>query len=365
MKIGARVLKTGLAITLSIYLAWFFLPEGYGSLAAIGASLSTQPSIKQSFQTLTSRIISNIVGGVIAVFMLYTFNASPITIGVTCIITIAVLNSLNLSNVIALAVVNITVIMLGTDNDFVTYAFMRVIETSIGVLVSFLVNWLVLPPKYDKRFFSVLESTTLEVLMLLRAALRKNTEFSSLNADLNWAKQRLAQFNNYFDLIREDFLITPKQRMNAARRLVVYREMARATSSAVELLETIHINSQIYNEFPPEMRLNFRERIETLMSAHEQIILKFYGKVGINEVNYMAMRLEHREEYMQMFFDHARKENLIREDFMLKDSNSIIEILSASVHYEEQLERLNHIVRLYKQRAGSEKIEFQHFDPSI
>lgn len=365
MKIGARVLKTGLAITLSIYLAWFILPDGYGSLAAIGASLSTQPSIKQSFETLTSRIISNVIGGIIAIFMLYTFSASPITIGITCIITIAVLNSLNFSNVISLAIVNITVIMLGAGNNYVSDAAMRVAETTIGVIVSFLVNWLVLPPKYDKNFFSVLESTTLEVLMLLRAALRKNTEFSSLNADLNWAKDRITKFNVYFDLIREDFLITAKQRVSTTRKLVVYREMARATSSAIDLLETIHKNSHIYDQFPSEMRSDFRERIETLMSAHEQIILKLYGKVGINEVNYMAMRLEHREEYMQMFFDYARKENLTREDYMLKDSNSIIEILSASIHYEEQLERLNHIVRLYKQRNNTVDFEFQHYDTGV
>lgn len=39
MKIGARVLKTGLAITLAILCSHLLIPDVSGSLAAIGASL--------------------------------------------------------------------------------------------------------------------------------------------------------------------------------------------------------------------------------------------------------------------------------------------------------------------------------------
>lgn len=362
MKIGARVLKTGLAITLSIYIANFLLPTGYGTLAAIGASLSTKPSIKTSFETLVSRIISNIIGGIIAVAMMYALNTSPITIGITCVVTIAVLNSLNMSNVIPLSVVNITVIMLGETENYYSYALIRILETTIGVIVAFIVNWLIFPPKYDRTFFSVLESTTLEVLMLLRAALRKNTEFSTLNTDLQWARARIDKFKELFQLLRQEWLFTPKQRIATSRKLVVYREMGRATSLAIELLDALHRNSQIYNDFPLEMRSRFRRRIETLMSAHEQILLKFYGKVGINEVNYMSMKLEHRDEYIQMFFDHARTDTGVDTESFIRGGNSIIEILAASIHYEEQLNRLNHIVRLYKKRHDHEEIPFQHYD---
>lgn len=361
MKIGARVIKTGLAITLAIYISQFLLPSSTGTLAAIGASLSTQPTIKKSFEMMVSRIKANIIGGVVAVIMVYMLNTSPVTIGLTSIMTIAILNGLKMVTVIPLSIINITVIMLGETDNIAYYALLRVLETTIGVVVSFLVNWLIAPPKYDTSFFNVLESTTLEVFMFLRAAMRKNTEFVPLSNDLVWAKERVAQYQEYFGLMRQDALFTPKQRVNARRRLAVYREMGRATQAAVELLNTLHHNAHVYDTLPMDLRTLYRERIETLLSAHEQIMLKLYGKVGVDQVKFIKTSQESRDELMQIFLEIRDPDPDLSVDQMIRQENAKLDILSASVHYEEHLMKLNHIVRLYKKRRNHQLIKFNHF----
>ena len=358
MKIGARVLKTGLAITLAILCSHLLIPDVSGSLAAIGASLSTQPSVRKSFETLCYRIIANIIGGLFAVTILLTLNASPITIGLTCILAISLLNGLNLTNVIPLTVINIAVIMLGAGSNPIQYASLRVLETSIGVIVSFLVNWLIFPPKYDHHFFSVLESTTLEILILLRAALRKNTEYHRLKKDLLRAQDQLDQCQYYFDLLKQDWLFTAKQRVEMSRKLVVYRKMKETSQLALNLLQAVHRHSQAFDHFPDEMRHHFRERVETLMSGHEQIILKFYGKVGVETVNYLSIEAELREQYIHMFFEHTKSYEEFNPDGFIREGNSIIEILSSSINYEESLDQLNHLVRIYKQRYQQDEIDF-------
>lgn len=361
MKIGARVLKTGLAITLSIYASILLFPDSSGALAGIAASLSTQPSVKKSFETFISRVVANSIGGLLAVLMIYAIGNSPIAIGVSAVLAIAVLNGLKLSDVIPLTIVTIVVIMLSTDTDYIMTAFARVIETVIGVSISFVINLLIHPPKHDAQFFKTLETVTSEVLLLLRATLRKNTDFSILHRDLQWAKKQMSQFNTLFRLISEEWIISKSERVARARKLVIYRHMGRTTQSAIDLLDALHKYSHIYYDFPDEFRTIFRERLETLFTAHEQIIMKFYGKVPPEAVNYMEMNREYREDYLNMFFTEARHQEDVKEHHQF-EANGVTHIMAASFTYEEKLTNLNRLVRNYKLQANGQEYDTSHDD---
>lgn len=361
MKIGARVLKTGLAITLSIFASTLLFPDSTGALAGIAASLSTQPSVKKSFETFISRIVANTIGGLLAVLMIYAIGNTPIAVGVSAVLTIAILNVLKLSDVISLTIVTIVVIMLSTDPNYVMTAFSRVIETLLGVSISFVINLLIHPPKHDAQFFKTLESVTSEVLLLLRATLRKNTDFSILHRDLQWAKKQMGQFELLFRLISEEWIISKSERGARARRLVIYRYMGRTTRSAIDLLDALHKYSHIYNDFPDDFRTIFRERLETLITAHEQIIMKFYGKVSPESVNYMEMNRENREDYLDMFFSEAKNQEETKEHHQF-EANGVTHIMAASFTYEENLTNLNRLVRNYKLRNAGQEYDASHDD---
>lgn len=60
MKLGARILKTGIAIVLALYLAtWLGLPTPV--FAGIAAVFAIQPSIYRSFLTIVDQVQANII----------------------------------------------------------------------------------------------------------------------------------------------------------------------------------------------------------------------------------------------------------------------------------------------------------------
>lgn len=61
MKLGARIFKTGIAITLALYLAsWIGLPAPI--FAGIAAIFAIQPSIYRSFLIIIDQVQANIIG---------------------------------------------------------------------------------------------------------------------------------------------------------------------------------------------------------------------------------------------------------------------------------------------------------------
>lgn len=355
MKIGARVLKSGLAVILSIYLSLYLIPDNSASLAAVAALTTTRPTVRTSYEMLLKRLGANTIGGIIAIIMLFTIGNNPVAIGIAAVLTIAVLNALNLSDVLLLACITVVAIMSYTgDNNYLLVATFRVLETFIGVMVAFCVNWLVYPPQHDKPFYALLVNLTNELLVFIRATLRKNVEFSVMHRDINWAQEQFNQLNTLFNLMRNEVIFSKKQRIITARRMVIYRQMVRTTRAVYNLLVIFHNSGDIFHSFPRELQIKTRERLETLMVGHEQIILKFSGRVSATEVNFIFSNKEYKEKYMKDFFAQAFDKIEDDNDYDV-NSQGVIHIMSAIYYYEESLMKLNNIIRIYKQRYDENK----------
>src|SRR5699024_6594325 len=113
---------------------------------------------------------------------------SLLTIAFACALLIAILHQLRLDNVIGLAAVTMIVIMLTEKDAIFVDAILRVLATFIGVVVTFLVNTLVLPPEYNERLLTKIENTTDHLTKYTRASLRKNSQFGILKKDLTVIK---------------------------------------------------------------------------------------------------------------------------------------------------------------------------------
>ncbi|MGO4936540.1 FUSC family protein [Fundicoccus sp. Sow4_H7] len=365
VKIGPRIIKTGLSVAISIFLAVTFLPHASGGLAGIAAVLSTMPSIRKSYETLISRTTSFAIGGIISIIMIYIFISTPIPpyiyVGIACILTIAVLTALNLNDMIGLACVTVVVIMLSEDQNYVAVAINRVLETFIGVLVSFIVNWIVYPPKYDSSFYQVLEYLTSETLILIRASLRKNTDYFLMKRDIRWSRGQLLRLSSLYELISNELVLTKKNRYKLSKKLVVYRHLMNTIQTTVDLSEVLHKNDYLYNNFPDELRIMIRERIEILLTAHEQIMMKLSGKIAPENVNFMRITPDYRKNYVNKFFDEVwfKLDNLEDGDDSF-DCNGIIHIMSAIYKYEEALHKLNRIIRIYKQEVKGYDVSYDH-----
>lgn len=346
MKLGARSFKTGLAVALSIILSQLLLPDS-GVIAGISAVSSTQPSVARSYQYLKERLIANTIGGILAAVVAWSVGTNVLVIGLASILLISILNYLKLGNVISLSVVTMVIIMMSTEGNLFLTASARVAETFIGVIVAFLVNTFIHPPKYGERLFHTIDYATSEFLIWLRASLRKNTNFSIMNKDLKWSRQQLSKMETFFQLLQESKLPFRKYRYDEMRLLVIYRRMIACARAAYKILVVMHQYENVFFNFPLEMRIMVRERLETLMSGHEQIMLKFSGRVSPDQVNFFKAKREEREKLIADFFESVRRDNEMSNPNDRKGYGAI-HLMSAILDYEDELVRFNKLVTNYR-----------------
>lgn len=349
MRIGARTFKTSLAVFLSL-----LIPTLLGlndvSLAAISVVSSMQPSVKKSFIELRDRVFANTIGGVVAIVMVIMFGNSFIIISVATALLIALLHQLKLNNVIGLSAVTLIVIMLSADQHIIFNATLRVMATFIGVGIAFLINHFILPPNYEKKLYNLNNTMTDDITRFIRLSLRKNAQHSLMLTDLRYIEKSLTDMKRMLSLLRDGYWIKGfrKKGYSVTRLLVVYRQMIRTTEAAFVLLKTLHRSEHVFNHFPDELRALLRERLETLMSAHEQIILKWNGRVQPGEVNFIAYKSDLRVKFMDSFFNEASLESYLKNDY--GHSNTVIHLMSAVLEYEEQLQHLNILVTSFKSK---------------
>ncbi|HFI0463706.1 TPA: aromatic acid exporter family protein [Streptococcus suis] len=364
LTIGPRILKTGTSIALSIYLSSILIPDSGGVLAGIAALNATLPSIRKSYDTLINRMVGTVIGAVIAVAMAIFFQNTPLpealVIGIACILTITLLNLFKMSDVISLAIVAVIAIMLTSADTYIESAVYRVLDTFIGVLVSFVINWMIFQPKYDVNFITVMESTNAETLRLIRACLWRNADYSITHRDLRWINGQMKKMDNFYTLVKSEMVVNPKKRIGLARKLVIFRHLALTTKQAYHLLDTLHQTGNMYNQLPSNMRQMIRDRIDILLVAHEQINMKLSGKVAPEQVNFMEITPEYREAYLTAFQDKVWEWRHIHGTGHSR-SNELIILMSRIYQYEIALKELNRLMRPYKKfHAVGYNDEYDH-----
>ncbi|SJN20040.1 FUSC family protein [Marinilactibacillus psychrotolerans] len=359
MKIGARTFKSGLSIFLALSIpALFNMPDGL-PLAGISAVASLQPSVKKSFQTLKDRIMANTIGAIVAVVTVILFGNSYFMISIASAVLIAILHQFKLNNVIVLSTITLIVIMMSTDYPIVISASLRVLATIFGVVSSFVINGVLLPPKYDEKLFHLNNQVTDDLTRFIRASLRKNIQYPMMRKDLENLEKSITKMKVYLGHLIDGDLrkFFRSSEYSYARLIVVYRQFIHTTDAAYNLVDTLHQAENVYNHFPQELRHLLIERLETLMSAHEQIILKWNGRVLPEEVNFITHKSSLRKSFMDSFFNEANLESYLQNEY--SQSNAVIHIMSSVLDYEESLQHLNRLVSSFKKNHNEKSSEIK------
>lgn len=176
--IGERTIKTAIVVLLCMLLfsvmtsisqripeSWPWVPRGLLSFllyrpnpifACIAGVVAMQPRVEDSRRMGRSRVLGTAIGGILGLAFLLLdsavlgrrLNTLFATVGVVVVIYCCLLLKQNRS--IAIAVVTFLIIMITLNEDFpYLYAIHRMIDTTIGVGVSLLVNALLWKPNDD------------------------------------------------------------------------------------------------------------------------------------------------------------------------------------------------------------------------
>lgn len=154
---GRRIVKTALAVFLSVQLFYFF---GHTTPvhAALACILTMQTTADETKTRGTNRTIGTIIGGISAYLCLILFQNLPISSVsnfAPAIVALFVLLSLTVTKILkldpyAMTIASaVTAITLLTHNeshtDALAYVSIRVFETIVGFIIAYLVNRFLLP----------------------------------------------------------------------------------------------------------------------------------------------------------------------------------------------------------------------------
>lgn len=142
---GARILKTALAVTISVWITSLLLGDDYIAFAGIAAVLSMQPTWEEVRNTTWSQLAASLVGAIWGVSAASVFVNNPLWIGVNVYLMFAFGKWLHWKEIAALSVTVMLVTMV--QSDHAGYAIHRVVGATIGLAVGAVVNFLLWRPR--------------------------------------------------------------------------------------------------------------------------------------------------------------------------------------------------------------------------
>jgi uncharacterized membrane protein YgaE (UPF0421/DUF939 family) len=280
MKIGARILKTGIAIALSLYIVSLLnLPSP--AFAGIAAAFAIQPSIYRSYTTLIEQIQANLIGAFIALLFALLFSTNPLIIGFTVMIVIGISLKLKLESTIPLALVTVIAIMETPSDQFIEFSLIRFGSIVLGVLSAFLVNLVFLPPKYETKLYYKVVDTTEEIIKWIRINTRNASGHIELKEEIERMKDNITKLEELFSFYKEEHNRFEKKSRQFAksRKTVLFRQMLHTTNQAYDTLKRLHRLDNEIQAMPDEFLELLKIELDTLSSAHEQLLLQFVGKI--------------------------------------------------------------------------------------
>lgn len=354
MKLGARVLKTGVAIVFALFLADLLnLPSPV--FAGIAAIFAIQPSIYRSYLTILEQIQGNLIGATVAVIFALLFGHHIVAVGIAAIIVIALMIKFKLEKSLSLALVTVVVIMEVQGDDFLMFGLIRFSTVMIGVFAAFIVNLVFIPPRYEVKLFKNINSLQDDIIRWTRLAVRQASEHTSTKMALKKLKSRMHEVESLYGFYEEERSYFNNRKYVRARKLVIYRQMILTSKKSLELLQRLHQHENELAGLPEQFRLMIQERLDFLLTYHEQLLLKYTGKLK-PELSQWSQQEEYlqRNEVMEIFIKQIALAQELEEEETFS-SYHLLYILSRILDYEENLEHLDTLIVSYRNYHSKEK----------
>lgn len=215
MNIGARTLKTGIAVGISVYIC-ILLNIGLPFFAATSAVVCMQQSIGKGLRDSLDQIIANILGIVIGFVLGMTIPIQPLSMAIATILVIIICTKvLKAPNQIVLAVITAIIILGSPQDQFVSSTITRSYAVLIGMAVANVINLIIAPPRYHKILVGkLIELNHLSVQAFVDSVnryLHLNTASEEeITKNKTEFKRLFHETDTLFDLYRSEWNITFK-----------------------------------------------------------------------------------------------------------------------------------------------------------
>ncbi|KAB7704126.1 aromatic acid exporter family protein [Bacillus aerolatus] len=356
MKLGARIFKTGIAIVLALFVSTLLgLPTPV--FAGIAAVFAIQPTIYRSYLTFIQHLQANVIGAVVAISFVLLFGNHILIVGLAAIVAIILMLYLRLEQSIGLALVTLMVIMEVQNEHFIQFASIRFLTVMIGVLSASIVNLIFLPPKYETKLFGQINHVTEDTLKWIRLSLRNGTDYHVLKKDISKIRERLINIDNLYLMYKEERSTLKRNITSKKRKMVLYRKMILSTRRSYDILRRMNQFENELSHLTPELQKTLVDYLDSLMSFHEHLLLRFIGKVkSTTEMEEVFELWVDREEFMSLFTAEIKSGTSDEAT----SSIHLLHILSSVLEYGENLEHLDQLITSFSKFHPEDELpEFQ------
>jgi len=329
--IGARVVKTGIAVALALYIARLAFPESV-TIAGVAAIFAIQPSVYRSWQHLLEQMQTNTLGAMLALGVSIVLPVNEVVVGLTCIAVILITLALRMESTVALTLVT-TIVVLEAGGEWM-YALERFGTILIGIGAAFLVNAIVMPPNHKKQFLDSYRDALGIMSLLIRTAVSDELKEREAKTQRERLNDIVRKLNERYGMLEEEWRKWRRIRPQPSRHLVVHKQMVRAMSVGQLVLDAVetHYFPQRKDESADR---EFDDRLEELIRYHEYTLLKYEGKMKPGDQLYERIG--------------EQTEKLLRDAIKQTDGDenngvSLVVVASAVYEYGRQLRRLDKMI---------------------
>ncbi|GGE45534.1 lipoprotein [Pullulanibacillus camelliae] len=337
MKLGARIIKTGLAIVLSLYLSELLGLKPV-SMAAVASAFAIQPSVYRSWQSIVDNVQANIIGAIIASIFVLMIGNHPIVIGLAVIVVIAIQLKLKLNHTITLSTVTVILIMSGTpeNENFLLFAGNRLILILLGVVSAFIVNLVFMPPNYENKLYHLIVGQTTKLFTWVRMVTQHAPERATLKTELKHFQDQKFKIGQFFLWYQDERKYLRKHRYAKNRKTVLFRQMIATTNKLNELLRTMNENDHLYQQLPDILKNKIQDRLENMMVYHERLLMRYNNKVrdtAEDPGDSFQLKTVVTDEFIKFYKTQSEEEWI-----------HLFPFIAAIIAYAQQLERLDRLM---------------------
>lgn len=336
--IGPRMLKTGIAVTLTLVITSMLQLE-LELVAAIAAVLAMQPSIMRSFTYFKEVVIANSVAVIFSLIGIFLLGNHPLSVGAVVIISIAINVRLGLNKTVSLTVLTIITIMLqSADGINVPFIINRVSLVVIGVVSAFIVNALVFPPNHQKLLFNRIQDAVDQTLFLLRVIPNKTMSVPTLKTEDREIEKKITKIKDYFDiLVEERSRLFIRNKIHFLRSIVIYKHMIRVLEKQYTLITQLEKNIEEIEAMSSGKSHVIKKLINEITNYSENIFLLYQNKIvldrDLQRETKNAMRLT-----INNLIEELQGSGFDKWTYVFPVANSLIELFA-------ELDKLEKFVR--------------------
>lgn len=205
IEIGMRNIKTALAIFLCVAISRLLHLE-YPFYAAIAAIISMESSVSNSFKAGKTRMMGTFVGAAVGLVFSLIRPESALFSALGMIVVVFICNILNWNKSISIAGIVLMAIMVNLRGDTpLHYSLNRILDTFIGIGVAVLVNYLIFPPKHERKIVEAREA-----LSEITAESVDRIVCKTMEADLKPLRNGIDALNGYLNVYMNEFRLGKK-----------------------------------------------------------------------------------------------------------------------------------------------------------